>query len=69
MSNYVRGRAYEYEVVKLFKDAGYKVVRTAGSHGEFDLIARKQTATHTYESWIAVYVQCKTHKRRKRGKA
>lgn len=67
-SNYELGRRYEYEVMELFRKAGYEITRTAGSHGTFDLIARKQTRTGTtYETWIAVYLQCK-RRGGKRGK-
>jgi Holliday junction resolvase len=39
MTNYRRGRAFEYEAKKLLEDEGYCVCRTAGSHSPFDLIA------------------------------
>ncbi len=38
-SNYVRGRAFEYQIVKHFRDLGYEAFRTAGSHGKFDVVA------------------------------
>lgn len=37
--NYLRGRAYEYKAKKYLEEQGYTVVRTAGSHGPWDLIA------------------------------
>lgn len=39
-SNYIKGRAKEYKVMKRLRDEGYDIVaRTAGSHGAFDVIA------------------------------
>lgn len=38
-NNYRRGRAAEYELKKKLEKEGYTVLRTAGSHGPFDLIA------------------------------
>src|SRR5690242_18849916 len=38
-SNYVAGRAFEYETMKRWKVKGYDVLRTAGSHGKFDVVA------------------------------
>jgi len=39
ITNYIRGRNFEYRVKKLLEKKGYIVFRTAGSHGLFDLIA------------------------------
>lgn len=51
-SNYIAGRAFEYEVKKAYEKEGYKVLRTAGSHGEFDLVA--------YRPWVCPsFIQCK----------
>ena len=36
---YVAGRAYEYRVKKKLEKEGWTVLRTAGSHGLFDIIA------------------------------
>jgi len=49
--SYVRGRRFEYYVMKKLEDLGYYVVRSAGSHGTFDLIAIKNGA--------ALGIQCK----------
>jgi Holliday junction resolvase len=38
-SPYRKGARYEYYVKQLLEERGYLVVRTAGSHGPFDLIA------------------------------
>lgn len=45
--NYVRGRSYEYKIAKKLRAEGWEVLRTAGSHGAFDLIAIK-TANLVY---------------------
>lgn len=39
MSNYTRGREKEYEVMKRLREEGYECIRTAGSHGPFDVVA------------------------------
>lgn len=41
--NYVRGREAEYKLKHDLERAGYLVLRTAGSHGAFDLVALKPT--------------------------
>jgi Restriction endonuclease len=37
--NYLKGRRFEYAIMKSFREDGYDVSRTAGSHGKFDIIA------------------------------
>ena len=37
--NYVSGRAFEYRRKEAWEAKGYQVIRSAGSHGPFDLIA------------------------------
>ncbi len=39
--NYLRGRRFEYAAKKYLEDKGWIVMRTAGSHGPFDIIAIK----------------------------
>lgn len=39
VTNYQRGRALEYKIKNQLEEEGYLVLRTAGSHGLFDLIA------------------------------
>ena len=62
-----KGNTYEREVMKLFENNGYHVVKSAGSHGEWDLVAMKITenimtgAKHKKISYIAL-VQCKYQK-------
>ena len=36
-TNYERGRQYEYKSMRLLETAGYETVRTAGSHGPWDV--------------------------------
>lgn len=51
--NYVRGVRFERERKAHWEAAGYKVYRTAGSHGEFDLIAAHPTKD------AVMFIQCK----------
>ena len=39
MSRYTIGRSYEYKLKKFLEQSHWRVVRSAGSHGSFDLIA------------------------------
>ena len=54
-THYEIGRRFEYKVAKQMRDAGYVVMRTAGSHGFYDLIAIRNASPH-----VVVMVQCKT---------
>lgn len=56
-SNYNRGRAYEYRAKKELEAQGYSVIRAAGSHGPFDLIAVPRTP-----GWLVRCVQIKVTK-------
>ena len=38
MTSYIQGTRLEYDLMKLFRDKGYYVDRSAGSHGLSDLI-------------------------------
>jgi Holliday junction resolvase len=61
--NYIRGRAKEYRLkAKLEKEGWGIVLRTAGSHGPFDLIAIRKSAG---VGWIRL-IQVKSGKSRKR---
>lgn len=51
VNHYRRGAALEYAVRDHLADAGYEVVRSAGSHGAADVIGFKPGET--------VFVQCK----------
>lgn len=45
MTNYERGRRFEYKIKKMLEKVGFTVFRTAGSHGDVDLIAINNTET------------------------
>ena len=51
MTNYSKGRAFEYRVRRYLEGKGFVVFRTAGSHSPADLIALRAG-----EVWL---VQCK----------
>lgn len=53
--NYLAGRRFEYYIKKYYEHMHYKVLRTAGSHGEFDLVAYRRHAP-------VVMIQCKVVK-------
>jgi Holliday junction resolvase len=52
--NYIKGRRLEYEVMKTLREDFSEVMRTAGSHGMFDVIA---VGAHT------LFVQVKSSRR------
>lgn len=52
---YVSGRNFEYRVQRILEKGGWLVLRSAGSHGVFDLIA--------VNGYITVGVQCKANGR------
>lgn len=55
-ANYLKGRAFEYKVMKELKEMGFMVMRTAGSHGKYDIIAIK------FEPVLCIYfIQCKAY--------
>lgn len=54
MTNYQKGRNFEYSVKRKLELQGYIVVRSAGSHSYFDLIAFNQNEV--------LCIQCKKKK-------
>ena len=56
MTNYSRGRTFEYEVMRMCEKAGYNVTRASGSHGQADLIAIR--ALDNKQSDV-LFIQCK----------
>jgi hypothetical protein len=46
MTNYTRGRAFEYRVKAFFERLGWWVCRAAGSHGKADLVAVRAPNFH-----------------------
>lgn len=57
--NYLRGRRLEWQVQKDLEKAGWHAVRTAGSHGAYDIIAFKYLSSGTLHLRC---IQCKTAK-------
>lgn len=51
--NYIRGRKFEWDLAKDYRDMGFRVIRASGSHGEFDLVVYRPGAKPEF-------VQCKT---------
>ena len=65
MSNYRGGADFEREIARLFKSAGFDVIRAAGSKGKLagfdgDLIASKQTGQTKYECGVAIFQMKRT---------
>ncbi len=58
MSNYKKGRALEYKARDDLEKMGYFVVRSAGSHGQVDLVALKRV---TMIGPDVMLVQCKAN--------
>lgn len=50
--NYLAGRRLEYDLMRLYEERGFSTLRTAGSHGAFDVIAYD-------EKRKPVFIQCK----------
>jgi len=57
--SYHKGRDYEYEVKRMFEEAGYEVTRSASSHGIWDLTCVRLTLKNKKVCFVAL-VQCKT---------
>ena len=53
--NYIKGRAFENYVANYLRRNGFYVIRAAGSHGVYDLVAIR--------NGIAYGIQCKTNGR------
>lgn len=54
MNPYKKGRNFEYRVKSDLEKKGYYVIRSAGSHSKFDLVAVSQEEV--------LLIQCKTSK-------
>ena len=63
-SRYDRGRAYEYKVMRKLREEGFYAIRSAGSHGYFDIIGIKPPQSTVEKGQIRV-IQCKTGKSKK----
>lgn len=53
-TNYKRGARIERKIIDLYKKEGYWSIRTAGSHGVFDVISGNKN--------VIILTQCKTQK-------
>jgi len=68
MSSATKGRRFEHEIRELFRQAGFSVIRGAGSKGEMlqqkvDLVATKATNVSRFKVLLTVVgVQCKAKK-------
>lgn len=56
---YDSGRAFEYRAKAYLERRGFKVVRSAGSHGPIDLLAGRHEATIPFTFGTRLAVQCK----------
>lgn len=45
-TNYNAGRAIEYKVIEVLKENGISATRTAGSHGEYDVVGVAPNRIH-----------------------
>lgn len=66
-ANYLKGRAKEYRKMKEGREKGYEVMRSAGSHGKFDVMWIR-APTQKLQGAIVLW-QCKTGKSAKRARA
>jgi hypothetical protein len=60
--NYINGRSLEYRIKNILKENGFAVVRSAGSHGKWDLIAVNESRKTIY------LISCKKGKRKRQIK-
>jgi Holliday junction resolvase len=65
-----KGRRFEHEVREIFHNAGFNVIRGAGSRGKFidgtdvDLVCTKLTNANEYKVFLSLIgVQCKVRAR------
>lgn len=49
-TNYEKGRDIEYKIIEMLEKVGYTAIRTAGSHGAFDVIAWNHLGTRFIQS-------------------
>jgi len=59
VSNYIRGRSFEYRGIKIFKELGYDVVRTFGSGSIEQDPERRVIDYRAYLNGVMFYVQAK----------
>jgi hypothetical protein len=61
--NYLSGRRLEWQVRKALEDQGYHAMRTAGSHGAFDIIGIR----YLNKALQIKFIQCKVVKKLTEG--
>lgn len=54
---YERGRNLEYLIMNKFKDAGYSVIRAAGSHTPVDVLAGLSGTVYAIQCKISTYIR------------
>ncbi len=54
MSHYSKGRQYEYRTIKSLKDQGFNCIRSAGSHGPFDIVAWNEDVIYFIQVKVGV---------------
>ena len=59
LTNYEKGRTAEYKAMLQLREDGYAVLRTAGSHGMYDVVAWNPTEVR----FIQVKLNCKPTER------
>lgn len=65
--NYVKGRAFEYQIKKLYDKKGFMVFRTAGSHSPADLIAFPKIVDwfrNKEFGYVPILIQCKNSQKK-----
>lgn len=63
---YRAGRRHEYAVMKKYQKEGFTVIRSAGSHSVFDLIAINAEYREGLGQKQIYLIQCKTGRSKKR---
>ncbi len=63
---YIRGKRFEQEVVRIFREAGFGALRSAASKSPFDVVIWKEAKCKGDILRIAhvAFVQCKTEKKK-----
>ncbi len=71
MTQYEKGRRYEWKIRDEYRKKGYLVIRSAGSKSAFDLVAIKRDQYEWREGHGSevLLIQCKTGKSAEREKA
>lgn len=59
--NYIKGRAFEYRVMKHFRELGYYCIRSYASKGVFDFVAVPPNTSTTLDFNDTLLVQAKTN--------